>query len=143
MIALIGSAFFWSIGGVIIKLVNWNSFAIAGSRSIIASIVILIYLKRPKIDFSYPQLSAAFCSVCSMILYVLANKMTTAANTILLQYTAPVYVAILAWVILKEKPTMDNWIALLVIILGMVLFFIVDVLPRLKSRDSGINDNSQ
>jgi len=58
-----------------------------------------------------------------MTLYVLANKLTTAANTILLQYTAPVYVAILAWIILKEKPSFDNWIALAIISLGMMLFF--------------------
>ena len=49
--------------------------------------------------------------------------MTTAANAILLQYTAPVYVAVLAWMILKEKPTIDNWIALIMIVAGMLLFF--------------------
>lgn len=123
VIALVGSALLWSTGGVFIKLVDWNGFAIAGSRSLIASLVLLIYLKKPRLKFRFPLLAAALSSACTMTLYVLANKMTTAANTILLQYTAPVYVAVLAWVILKEKPTGDNWIALVIIVLGMLLFF--------------------
>ncbi|MBD3181794.1 EamA family transporter [Candidatus Poribacteria bacterium] len=122
-IALACSALLWSTGGLFIKLVDWNSVSIAGSRSFIASFVLLVHLKKPKPDFSRPQIAAAFSSACAMIFYVLANKMTTAANTILLQYTAPVYVAILAWIILKEKPTFDNWIALFIIMSGMVLFF--------------------
>lgn len=129
IIALTGSAFFWSTGGVFIKLVDWNGFAIAGSRSLIASFVFLIYLKRPRFDFSFPQLAAAFSSAFSMTLYVLANKTTTAANTVLLQYTSPVYVAVLAWLILKEKPTPDNWIALIAIVFGMMLFFIGKLSP--------------
>lgn len=123
IIALVGSAFLWSTGGVFIKLVDWNAFAIAGTRSLIASVVLLIYLKKPTFKCHFPLLAAAFSSAVTMILYVLANKMTTAANTILLQYTAPVYVAILAWIILKEKPTIDNWIALFAIAAGMTLFF--------------------
>jgi len=123
IIALVISAFLWSTGGLFIKLVDWNGFAISGSRSLIASLVLLIYLRKPRFNFSFPQLSAAFASTCTMILYVLANKLTTAANVILLQYTAPVYVAILAWFILKEKPTKDNWIALGIISFGMILFF--------------------
>jgi drug/metabolite transporter (DMT)-like permease len=123
VIALAVSAFLWSTGGLFVKLVDWNGFAIAGTRSFIASFVLLIYLKKPRFRYQYLQFIAASISAFTMILYVLANKMTTAANTILLQYTAPVYVAILAWIILKEKPTMDNWIALMMIIVGMPLFF--------------------
>ena len=123
VIALIGSAFLWSTGGVFIKLVDWNGFAIAGTRSLIASFVLLIYIKKPRFEYHFPRLAAALSSACTMTLYVLANKMTTAANAILLQYTAPVYVAVLAWMILKEKPTIDNWIALIMIVAGMLLFF--------------------
>ena len=123
VIALVGSALLWSTGGVFIKLVDWNGFAIAGTRSLIASFVLLTYIKKPSFEFRFPLIAAAISSACTMTLYVLANKMTTAANTILLQYTAPVYVAVLAWVILKEKPTADNWIALIVIVFGMLLFF--------------------
>ena len=123
VIALIGASLFWSTGGLFIKLVNWNGFAISGTRSLIAGLVLLTYLRKPKFNWSFPQMAAAFSSACTMTLYVLANKMTTAANTILLQYTAPVYVAILGWIILREKPTKDNWIALLIIVGGMLLFF--------------------
>lgn len=123
IIALVISAFLWSMGGIFIKLVDWNGFAISGTRSFIASFVLLAYIRKPKFSFSSAQLSAAFASACAMTLYVFANKLTTAANTILLQYTAPIYVAILAWLILREKPSLDNWIALIIISLGMTVFF--------------------
>lgn len=122
-IALVSSAFFWSTGGIFIKLVDWNSLAIAGSRSLIASLILLIYIKKPRLNLSFPLIAAGVSSAGAMILYVLSNKMTTAANTILLQYTAPVFVAIMAWLILKEKPTSENWVALVAIVFGMLLFF--------------------
>ena len=129
IIALIGAALLWSTGGVFIKLVDWNGFAIAGTRSLLASSVLLIYLRKPRINWSFPQLAAAFSSTCMMTLYVLANKMTTAANVILLHYTAPVYVAVLGWMILKERPTTDNWIALVIIVAGMLLLFAEKLSP--------------
>ncbi len=129
ILALAGCALLWSTGGVFIKLVDWNGFAIAGTRSFIASFILLIYLKRPRFNWRFPQLAEAFSMAWTMTLYVLANKMTTAANTILLQYTAPIYVAVLAWVILKEKPTRDNWIALIVIVAGMLVFFAEKLSP--------------
>lgn len=129
VIAILGSAIFWSTGGVFIKLVNWNAFAISGTRSLLASFVLLAYIKKPKLKREFPMLAGAVCSAFTMTLYVLANKMTTAANTILLQYTSPIYVAILAWIILKERPTIDNWIALVVIAGGMTLFFTGKLAP--------------
>ena len=57
-------------------------------------------------------------------LFVFANKLTTAANAILLQYTAPIYAAVFGWILLKEKATLLDWATIAVVLGGMVLFFL-------------------
>jgi drug/metabolite transporter (DMT)-like permease len=63
----------------------------------------------------------------TVILFVLANKLTSAANAILLQYTGPIHVAIFSWMFLKEKVTTIDWIAIIAVFAGMCLFFIDDL----------------
>jgi drug/metabolite transporter (DMT)-like permease len=63
----------------------------------------------------------------TMILFVIANKLTTSANAVLLQYSAPVWAAILGWLVAREKPTWSHWIALVLVSGGMVLFFKEDI----------------
>jgi drug/metabolite transporter (DMT)-like permease len=58
-----------------------------------------------------------------MILFVTANKLTASANAILLQYSAPVWAALLAWVLVKEKPHWEQWGALVMVTGGSLLFF--------------------
>ena len=74
------TAFLWSIAGLFIKIIDWNPLAIAGARSLIASVVILVFLKRPKFTFSFPQIAAAIANSCTMLLFITANKTTTAAK---------------------------------------------------------------
>lgn len=120
---LIITAIMWSLGGILIKLVNSNPLAIAGTRSAIASLIILLYLRKPKFTWSAAQIGAALSYTGTVILFVAANKMTTAANAILLQYTSPVYVAALGAWLLKEKTKLYDWGAILLSLSGMVLFF--------------------
>lgn len=71
-------------------------------------------------------LTMAACSLCyaaAMILFVIANKLTTSANAILLQYAAPVWAALLGWIFLRERPRWDNWLALVMVSMGMLLVF--------------------
>jgi drug/metabolite transporter (DMT)-like permease len=58
-----------------------------------------------------------------MLTFVTANKLTTSANAILLQYSAPVWAAILGWLLIKEKPHWEIWGALVVVLLGLLIFF--------------------
>ena len=58
-----------------------------------------------------------------MILFVAANKLTTAANAIMLQYTAPLYAAVFGWIFLKEKASAIDWVTIVVVLGGMALFF--------------------
>lgn len=118
------TATLWSLGGILIKSVDIHPIAIAGIRSAIASVILLATLKRPKFTWSKPQIGAAIAYTATVMLFVAANKMTTAANAILLQYTAPIYVAILGTWFLKEKTTSFDWMIVFIVVGGMCLFFL-------------------
>ena len=124
MLILAATAAMWSIGGLLIKMVDANPLAIAGVRAAIASAVMLIYLRKPKFNWSVPQVGAALTCSATSILFVTATKTTTAANAILLQSTAPIYVAILGFWLLKEKTTKYDWLTVAVVMGGMALFFV-------------------
>lgn len=127
IIYLIMASVLWSIGGIFIKIVDWNPIAIAGARSGIASIVMLFYLKKPIKHFGKVKLLGA-CSYASLlILFVTANKLTTSANAILLQFTAPIWVVLFSRWFLKEKTKKYDWLVIIVVILGITLFFIGDL----------------
>lgn len=120
---LLASAFLWSTGGVLIKWVEWHPIAITGARSAIAAAVLWAILRRPRFDWSLPQIGGAVAYAATVLLYVSAVKLTTAASAILLQYTAPVYVALFGAWFLKERTTWIDWLAVLLSLAGMVLFF--------------------
>jgi len=114
----------WSLGGPLIKWVEWNPLAIAGARSAIAAVILLVVLRRPRITWSVTQVGGAMAYAATVILFVAATKLTTAANAILLQYTSPVYAALLGWWFLGERVTWGDWITIAVVIGGMLLFFL-------------------
>ena len=120
---LLMAALSWSLGGLLIKSVDWNPLAISGMRSAIASLVILIYLRRPRFTWSAAQIGGALFYAATVILFVAANRMTTAANAILLQYGAPVYVALWGRRLLGERTARSDWLAVAAVLGGMTLFF--------------------
>ena len=122
--AIAACALLWSTAGLFIKIVSWNPFAIAGVRSFIGAIVILVVIRRPRFTWSFAQIAGAVCYAACMISFVSANKLTTAANAILLQYTAPLWVAAFGWIFLKEKAGVVDWVTIGVVLGGMVLFFV-------------------
>jgi drug/metabolite transporter (DMT)-like permease len=124
---LLGSAFLWSTGGFLIKLVDLSSFQIAGLRSLITASVLLIVIKKPTLKFSLNKILGAIAYASMSICYISATKMTTAANAIMLQYTAPIYIAIFGGWMLKEKATLKDWVTIVFVIGGMVLFFFDDI----------------
>jgi drug/metabolite transporter (DMT)-like permease len=121
--AVAACALLWSTGGLFIKIVSWNPFALAGMRSLVGGVVILLYLRRPRFTWSFAQIAGAVCYAGCMIGFVVANKLTTAANAIMLQYTAPLYAAAFGWIFLKEKASALDWVTIMVVIGGMALFF--------------------
>lgn len=125
--ALFIAAVLWSTSGVFIKYIEWNSFAIAGVRSMFALLMILPLSRKENWIFSLDQWGIAFSYAGMMLCFVTANKWTTAANAILLQDTAPIYVIVLGTVLLKEKIHFRDFVTMGAIILGMVLFFFDEI----------------
>lgn len=127
IIFLLISALLWSLGGVFIKLISWNAMAILGLRSLFTAFIFLLIIKRPNFKFTINNLLIILCYSLTMILFVISTKITTAANAILLQYTSPIYAAILGVWILKEKIQKLDYLFMILILLGMILFFIQSI----------------
>ena len=127
---LLMAAVIWSTGGFFIKWVEWNPMAISGARSAMAALVIAVAFRNNlKITWSPIQLTGAVAYALTVTLFVIANKLTTAANAILLQYTAPVHVAILSAWLLKERTTLRDWLTIAAVFAGMILFFSEQMSP--------------
>lgn len=131
ILCVVIAAILWSTGGLLIKWVDWNPIAIAGIRSGISSMVMLgfwwILTKRlPKKPDKFVLL-AAINYVVLVMLFVSANKLTTSANAILLQFTAPAWVMIFGAWFFKEKFHKKDVITVVVVFAGMLLFFIGDI----------------
>ena len=119
-------AVFFSLGGTLIKLVPWEAMSISAGRAMIAAVMLLIYMRlRRHIIVLNKAVIIGGCAIgFSSILYVVSNKLTTAANAILIQYTAPVFIIFYIWLLFKEKPTKLDIAATVIISLGEICFFI-------------------
>ena len=120
---LLGAALCWSLGGVLIKSIDWPPMAIAGGRSAIAIPIIFLCVGRPRFTFSKAQIGGAIGYAGTVILFVFATRMTTAANAIFLQYTAPIYVALVGRWYLHERASRIDWLVIAVALIGIALFF--------------------
>ncbi len=123
MLLLVITAALWSTSGFLVKLIHWSPINIAAARSLIALPVVWLAVRTVQFRWSLSQLAAAGAYAGTVVFFVLATKMTTAANAIVLQYSAPLYVAILSAWIVGEKPTVFDWMSVLIVCAGMVLFF--------------------
>ena len=123
------AALLYSIGGLCIKLIPWNGLSINGGRCAIALVVLGAYLAaiRHKPRLNRWVLLGSLCIFGTNTLFSLANKLTTAANTIVLQFTAPVFVIVFSALFWKKKPQKLD-LAACAVVFGGVLFFFVDSL---------------
>jgi len=121
---LVVTSLLWSLGGLLIKLVDWHPAAIAGARSAIAALTVWAMMPRPRFTFSRVQLAGAVVYMATVVLFVIANKLTTAANAIFLQYTAPIYVALFGAWFLGEHPKRMDWALIVLTQIGIALFFL-------------------
>ncbi len=123
ILMLVVTGIMWSTGGLLIKVIPWPPMAISGIRGGIAALTIFLLTRNLKFTWSRTQVAAAICYVLVVTLFVIANKLTTAGNSILLQYTAPVYVAIFGYTFLGERSTRVDWVTILVLLTGLTVFF--------------------
>ena len=113
----------WSLGGLCIKFIPWSAVSIIGLRALLAAVVFGIYRRSIKVKLTRGNVLAAICLSLTTILFVFANKLTTAAAAILLQFTAPIFIILIQLVFYRKKPKTSETIAVSITIIGMVLFF--------------------
>ena len=116
----------FSTGGLFIKLIPWSALAINGARNLIGAAVIGTYLliTRHRIVFSSRVLTGALAMIGVTTFFTISNKLTTAANTIVLQFTAPVFVILMMVVFSHQNPRRLDVITCVLVMLGVVLFFV-------------------
>lgn len=129
MLAMAACAFLWSIGGIFIKLIPWNAFVLAGIRSLIAGLVVLVYIlvKRIPMTCNKKTLFIAVTQASTYLLFVLATKLTTAANAIVLQYAAPVFILLYGALVRKEKFRAGDYLVVLMTFLGIGICFLTQL----------------
>ena len=116
----------FSTGGLLMKLIPWNPLAINGVRNLIACLGIGIYIlaTRHKLKFNLTVLVGAISMAGVTTLFSIANKLTTAGNTIILQYTAPIWIVILMFLLFGQKPDRTSLLSILIVFAGILCFFL-------------------
>lgn len=114
----------WSIGGLFIKWTSVSGYETNLGRCFFAAITIALLTKFKALKADRFTLLASLFYVGALSFFAIANKKTTAANAIFLQYTAPIYILIFAPFILKEKFRLSDLLTIIVCLSGMALFFI-------------------
>ncbi len=126
LLCVVLSSIFFSIGGLFIKRVPWAPLAISGGRAGISVIVLglFVLITKKKLKFTLPIAVGAISIAATTTLFVFANKLTTAANAIVLQFTAPVFIILFMWLLFREKPNKLDVITCIAVFSGITCFFI-------------------
>jgi len=118
------AVFLWSTGGLFIKSTTIDAYQITFFRSLLAALTVLILTRKQGLKINAFGLLTSVIYALLLILFVWATKKTTAANAIFLQYTAPIYILILAPFVIGEKFHIRDLITVIVVLIGMSLFFV-------------------
>ena len=118
---ILSAAFLWSLAGVFIKFLDVPPLTIVFYRSLFAGLVFTPFLRRNGLPLNGPILVSALTYTAAISSFVAANKLTTAANAIVLQYTAPIFVFLFSGLVLKEKIAKLNGFALAVSMIGIAI----------------------
>ena len=128
-LAVLAAAMLWSTGGLFIKLVTLDAMQISFFRCIWAAVVFAVIFRKQVFYANLFTIINAVFYAAVLILFVISNKLTTAANAIFLQYTAPIYVLIFEPILNKTKYEKINIITIIICFLGMLLFFMGEISP--------------
>jgi drug/metabolite transporter (DMT)-like permease len=118
---ILAAAVLWSLAGVFIKYLDLHPLAIVFYRSFFAALVFAPFVKRSQWRFNAPIAISVLTYTAAISAFVAANKLTTAANAIVLQYTAPVFVFLFSRLVLGERIAKLNGFALVVAMIGVAL----------------------
>ncbi len=128
---MVAAAVLWSTGGILIKMIPWNPLVICGVRSLLASAVLYIYMRvsGAKVRLNRYSVSSGLLLAGLMFCFVFSNKLTTAANAIVLEYTSPVLILVFSAVFLKQKFGRQDYIAVAAVFFGIALSFFDHLSP--------------
>lgn len=131
IIEMLICAALWSVAGIFIKLIPWNGFAVAGMRSLIAGLTIAVYMliTRRRYILSRRTVIGGIMTAGVYTCFTVANKLTTAANAIVLQFTCPVFIVILSAIFLKQKIRKNDLAVVIATLAGIALFFFDQLKP--------------
>lgn len=118
-------ALMWSLAGFNIKMIEWSPYAIAAGRSLVAVILLAPMVLRKgfqKIDRYV--IGGAICYAAFNYCFITSTTLTSSAIAIMMQYTAPIYVALLSWLFLRERVGWADIISVGFVFLGMIFFFL-------------------
>jgi drug/metabolite transporter (DMT)-like permease len=121
---IVVGAILFSTGGAAIKATTLTGWQVAAFRSGIAGLALLIMLPAVRHHVSWRVLVVSVAYAATLTLYVLANKLTTAANTIFLQSTAPLYLLVLGPLVLREHMHKRDLWFMFALAMGLALFFV-------------------
>jgi drug/metabolite transporter (DMT)-like permease len=130
LLLVLGAAILWSTGGLFIKAASLSAVQLSFGRSLLAAITIAIVTRREGFGLNRVTAITSVLYAALLLLFVMATKLTTAANAIFLQYTAPVYVLILEPLFYKEKFRLRDMVTVAVCVGGMSLFFVGKLRPQ-------------
>jgi drug/metabolite transporter (DMT)-like permease len=120
---VLAAVLLWSTGGLFIKMTTFGPFAVNFGRSLFAAIVVALFTYKKGLKLDKFTLFTSFLYAGTLSAFVYANKNTTAANAIFLQYTAPIYILVFSPFILKEKFRVSDLFTVAICLAGMTLFF--------------------
>jgi len=121
---ILGAAVLWSTAGAAIKRCDLDAFQIAGGRSLVAGLFLLAAVRETRVLPTIRVFLVAVAYAFTVVLFVAATKLTTAANAIFIQDTAPLWVLLLSPWLLRERPTRGELLAVPIYALGLGLFFL-------------------
>jgi DME family drug/metabolite transporter len=130
LLLVLGAAILWSTGGLFIKATHLSAFELSFGRSLLAAILIALLTRGEGFGINKISAITSVLYAALLILFVLATKLTTAANAIFLQYTAPVYVLLLEPLFYKEKFRWRDLATVAACVVGMSLFFVGKLRPE-------------
>lgn len=121
----VASALF-SLGGLLIKVIPWQALTINSWRCGISVCILLLFAKvtHHKLVLTPGVLAGAAAMCITVSCYALSNKLTTAANSILIQFTAPAFVILFLLLIFHERPKRRDIITCLLVFCGIACFFL-------------------
>ena len=137
---LLATAVLFSTGGAAVKACSLGSWQVAGLRSMFAVVALLLAVPSTRVGWTLPVVVVGVTQATTMLLFVSSTKLTTAANAIFLQSTAPLYVLLLAPVLLREPVRRTDLMFLAAFLAGLSIIFLGDAAPTATAPNPALGN---